>query len=231
MLVALPIRSLVSKKEEAVATAAAAEVKEEKTKKPIDVTRRIRRQHHEIRQTMPVTPLTKQEHKVEVLHRPQNPAHHDESAHGDQPGQSHAASLPHPLHVNLPGEYDGPSVAASSLSMTDISQIGLRHMARASCGISARARSSVSSLSPAGAHSSLAFRSVSMCVVRAVPFSHHRRGVRRCHVLLRWIRIQPIQKVRLTKGRARRQAAALTAEGSAVSSLSRLSFHWCITLL
>ena len=129
----LLIRSLVAKKEEAVATAAAAEVKEEKTKKPIDVIRRIRGQHHEIRQTMPVTPLTKQEHKiaVEVLHRPQNPAHHDESAHGDQPSQSHAASLPHPLHINLRGEYDGPNVATSSLSMTDISQMGTRHMSRA----------------------------------------------------------------------------------------------------
>ena len=133
MLVVLLIRSLVTKKEEAVATAAAAEVKEEKTKKPIDEIRRIRGQHHEIRQTMPVTPPPKQEHKVavEVLHRPQNPAHHDESAHGDQLGQSHATTLPHPLHVNLRGEYDGPNVATSSLSMTDISQMGIRHKGRA----------------------------------------------------------------------------------------------------
>ena len=129
----LVIRSLVAKKEEAVAATTAAEVKEEKTKKPIDVIRRLRGQHHEIRQTMPVNPLTKQEHKVavEVLHRPQNPAHHDESTHGDQPSQSHAASLPHPLHVILRGGYDGPNVATSSLSMTDISQIGLRHKGRA----------------------------------------------------------------------------------------------------
>jgi len=132
LLVVLLIRSLVTKKEEAVAAAATAEVKEEK-KKPIDVIRRIRGQHHEIRQTRPATPLTKQEHKVavEVLHRPQNPAHHDESTHGDQLGQSHAASLPHPLHINLRGEYDGPNVATSSLSMTDISQMGTRHMSRA----------------------------------------------------------------------------------------------------
>lgn len=124
---------LVDKKEEAVAVAVAAEVKEETKKKQTSVIRRIRGQHHEIRPTMPVTPLPKQEHKiaVEVLHRPQNPAHHDESAHGDQPSQSHAASLPHPLHVILRGGYDGPSVATSSLSMTDISQMEMRHMNRA----------------------------------------------------------------------------------------------------